>query len=144
MNKDLFQDISGRIVYEDNHLLAINKRINEPVQGDSSGDPALFDLMKEYIKQRDAKPGNVFMGLPHRLDRPTSGIVLLAKTSKALTRLGKIFKTREVRKIYWAVVDHVPPADKGTLEHYLWKNRSQNKSYSVSAAKAEKKGAKLA
>ena len=144
MNKDLFQDISGRIVYEDNHLLAINKRINEPVQGDSSGDPALFDLMKEFIKQRDAKPGNVFLGLPHRLDRPTSGLVLMAKTDKALTRLGKLFKGRDVKKIYWAVVDKMPPSDKGVLEHYLWKNRSQNKSYAVSKAKAEKKGAKLA
>lgn len=144
MRKDLYDDIGRRIIYEDNHLLAINKHINEPVQGDSSGDTPLIELVKEFIKQRDAKPGNVFMGLPHRLDRPTSGLVILAKTSKALTRLGKQFKGREVRKIYWAVVDHMPPADQGNLEHYLWKNRGQNKSYSVSAAKAEKKGAKLA
>lgn len=144
MKKEVFQDIRRRIIYEDNHLLAINKHINEPVQGDSSGDAPLLELVKEFIKQRDTKPGNVFMGLPHRLDRPTSGLVVLAKTSKALTRLGKQFKGRNVRKIYWAVVDHMPSADHGTLEHYLWKNRTQNKSYSVSAAKAEKKGAKLA
>ncbi len=144
MTKDLYEDIGRRIIYEDNHLLAVNKCINEPVQGDSSGDPPLVDLVKEFIKQRDAKPGNVFMGLPHRLDRPTSGLVLLAKTSKALTRLSAQFKGRDVRKIYWAVVDHMPPADQGKLEHYLWKNRSQNKSYSVSPAKADKKGAKQA
>ena len=144
MKKELYEDIGRRIIYEDNHLLVITKLINEPVQGDSSGDPPLIELAKKYVKQRDSKPGNVFMGLPHRLDRPTSGLLVLAKTSKALSRLGKQFKTRDVRKIYWAVVDHMPPADQGSLEHYLWKNRSQNKSYSVSAAKAEKKGAKLA
>lgn len=137
-------DIASRILYEDNHIIAVNKLCGEPVQGDSSGDPPLLEKVREYIKIRDRKPGNVFLGLPHRLDRPTSGVVVLAKTDKALSRLGKIFKSREVRKIYHAVLDRMPPHEQGSLRHFLSKNRKLNKSFVVPPGEAEKKGAKEA
>jgi len=137
-------DIGPRILFEDNHLIAVNKRCGEPVQGDSSGDLPLLEIVREYIRVRDKKPGNVFLGLPHRLDRPTSGVVLFAKTDKALSRLAKILKDREIRKIYWAVVDHLPDAEEGELSHFLWKNRKQNKSFVISAEDAERRGAKKA
>lgn len=125
--------MSSRILYEDNHIIAVNKLCGEPVQGDSSGDPPLLEIVREYIRVRDRKPGNVFLGLPHRLDRPTSGVVLLAKTDKALSRLGKILKGRDIRKVYWAVVDSMPPSDRGSLEHHLRKNRKLNKSFVIPA-----------
>lgn len=137
-------DISERILYEDNHIIAVNKLCGEPVQGDSSGDPPLLEKVREYIRLRDRKPGNVFLGLPHRLDRPTSGIVVMAKTDKALSRLGKIFKSREVRKIYHAVLDRMPPGEQGTLRHFLSKNRKLNKSFVIPPEEAEKKKAKEA
>lgn len=138
------ESIAGRLLYEDNHLIAVNKLCGEPVQGDSSGDPPLLEKVREFIRLRDRKPGNVFLGLPHRLDRPTSGVVVLAKTDKALGRMGKIFKGREVRKVYWAVVDRMPPSDHGRLQHYLLKNKKLNKSFTVPANQAEKKKAKEA
>ncbi len=131
--------IKQRILYEDNHLIAVNKLSGENVQGDKSGDNPLLDAVKYYIKMRDRKPGNVFLGIPHRLDRPTSGVVLFAKTGKALARINEQFKQQEIDKLYWAVVDSMPPEESGRLVHYLSRNRSQNKSF---AQKKEGKNTK--
>jgi 23S rRNA pseudouridine1911/1915/1917 synthase len=117
------------ILYEDNHLLIVNKRVSDIVQGDQTGDPSLDRLLKDFIKQRDAKPGEVFLGIPHRLDRPVSGAVVYAKTSKALSRMARMFKEKEVEKIYHAIVLECPDPESGTLEHYLTRNTKQNKSY---------------
>lgn len=117
------------ILYEDNHIIAVNKAVSEIVQGDKTGDTPLTELVKEYIKTKYNKPGNVFVGLVHRIDRPTSGVLVLARTSKALTRLNKMFQTRDVQKIYWAIVDKRPLKEEDTIEHYLKKNEKQNKSY---------------
>jgi 23S rRNA pseudouridine1911/1915/1917 synthase len=117
------------ILYEDNHLMIVNKRTSDIVQGDKTGDISLDKLMKEFIRVRDNKPGDVFMGIPHRLDRPVSGAVILAKTSKALSRMALMFKEKEVYKIYHAIVVERPNPESGTLEHYLTRNTKQNKSY---------------
>lgn len=117
------------ILYEDNHLMIVNKRTSDIVQGDQTGDISLDKLMKGFIKERDSKPGEVFMGIPHRLDRPVSGAVILAKTSKALSRMAMMFKEKEVEKIYHAIVVERPNPEAGTLEHYLTRNTKQNKSY---------------
>jgi len=129
------------ILYEDNHIIAVNKAVSEIVQGDKTGDIPLTELVKDYIKQKYNKPGNVFIGLVHRIDRPTSGVLVLARTSKALTRLNKMFQTRDVKKIYWAIVDKRPPKHEDTINHYLKKNEKQNKSY---AYNKEVAGSKLA
>jgi 23S rRNA pseudouridine1911/1915/1917 synthase len=121
--------ISQRILYEDNHLLAVNKLPGEIVQGDKTGDTPLSEILKAFIKERDQKPGNVFMGVPHRLDRPVSGICLFAKTSKALERLNRMFREGEVHKTYLALVSKKPPADSALLTHYILRNEKQNKSY---------------
>jgi 23S rRNA pseudouridine1911/1915/1917 synthase len=115
------------ILYEDNHLLIINKKAGELAQGDETGDIPLIDSLKEFIKVRDQKPGNVFLGLIHRLDRPTSGVLIFAKTSKALSRMNEVFKTREVKKTYWAIVEGKPEKEFEHLEHYLRKNQKNNK-----------------
>jgi len=117
------------VLYEDNHLIAINKKSGDIVQGDKTGDTPLSDFVKAYIKKKYNKPGEVFLGTIHRLDRPTSGIVLYARTSKALTRMNEQFREKQVQKTYWAVVDNMPPNTSGTLESYLQKNQKQNKSY---------------
>lgn len=130
------------VIYEDNHIIAINKACGEIVQGDKTGDETLLDKVKQYLKVKYNKPGNVFLGLPHRLDRPTSGILILAKTGKVLPRLNKLFQTKgEVKKIYWAVVDKRPEKHTAKLENYLVKNEVRNKSYTTNET-AE--GAKLA
>ncbi|MFZ6664155.1 RluA family pseudouridine synthase [Peijinzhouia sedimentorum] len=131
------------ILFEDNHLLAVNKPAGLLVQGDDTGDRTLLDLAKEYIKEKYNKPGNVYIGLPHRLDRPVSGVVLLAKTSKALERLNKIFKTREVEKIYWALVEKRPNEVEGRLTHYLVKNAKLNITRAYSSESSESKYADL-
>jgi 23S rRNA pseudouridine1911/1915/1917 synthase len=131
--------IKKRILYEDNHLIIINKLCSEIVQGDKTGDKTLADTVSEYIKSTYNKPGNVFLGVVHRLDRPTSGALIFAKTSKALSRLNTMFRYNEVKKIYWAVADAMPPEEKGSLEHFLVKNQKQNKSY---AHKTEVEGSK--
>ena len=115
------------ILFEDNHLLIINKKAGELAQGDNTGDIPLIDSLKEFIKKRDNKPGNVFLGLIHRLDRPTSGILIFAKTSKALARMNELFKSREVQKTYWAIVEGKPEKQSEKLEHYLKKNPKNNK-----------------
>ena len=117
------------VVYEDNHVIIVNKSSSEIVQGDKTGDKPLSETVKEYIKEAYAKPGNVFLGVVHRLDRPVSGLVLFARTSKALPRLNDMFRKGEVRKTYWAIVKDAPPQQYGTLEHWLVRNEKQNKSY---------------
>ena len=116
------------VLYEDNHIIAVNKRASEIVQGDKTGDRPLPEYVKEYIKKKYNKPGKVFLGVVHRLDRPVSGVILFARTSKALTRLNKMFREKEVRKIYWAIVKNKPKRTKNTLIHYLSKNQTRNKS----------------
>src|SRR5690606_34405038 len=120
-------NLKPNILFEDNHLLIINKKSGELAQGDETGDIPLIDSLKDFIKKRDNKPGNVYLGLIHRLDRPTSGILVFAKTSKALTRMNEIFKTREVKKSYWAIVENKPEKEFERLEHYLRKNPKNNK-----------------
>lgn len=120
---------SLQVLFEDNHLIVINKRVGDIVQGDKTGDSPLSDVVKQYLKEKYNKPGNVYLGVVHRLDRPTSGIVLFAKTSKALPRLNKLFSEGKTKKIYWAVVDNAPPNESGTLTHWLVRNPKQNKSY---------------
>lgn len=126
MNSTNFQNIESRILYEDNHLLVINKNFGELVQGDKTGDIPLIESIKSFIKVRDKKPGNVYLGLIHRLDRPTSGVLVFAKTSKALSRMNEMFKTREVEKIYWAIVEGKVEQKFERLEHYLRKNQKKN------------------
>lgn len=122
-------DFEKRVLYEDNHIIIVNKNPGEIVQADKTGDSTLMDSVKAYLKEKYQKPGNVFLGLPHRLDRPTSGIVVLAKTDKALSRLNDMFRTGKVDKIYWAVTDRPLPEEKGTLVHYLYRDAQKNKSF---------------
>ena len=119
--------IEQQILYEDNHLLIINKNVGQLVQGDKTGDETLLDTIKNYIKIRDHKAGNVFLGLVHRIDRPTSGLVIYAKTSKALSRLTQMVKNREIKKTYWAVVPKEIVPQSQRLVHYLKKNEKNNK-----------------
>ncbi|MBN2669810.1 MAG: RluA family pseudouridine synthase [Bacteroidales bacterium] len=131
------------VIYEDNHIIAINKSASDIVQGDKTGDTPLLDYVKEYIKLKYQKPGNVFLGLPHRLDRPTSGIVLFARTSKALSRLNDMFKDKDIKKIYWAIVSPSPEKPEADLEHFLSRNEKQNKSYVFDEEKPQSKRALL-
>ncbi len=117
------------IVYEDNHIIVVNKHSGEIVQGDKTGDKPLVETVKEYLKEKYAKPGNVFLGIPHRLDRPVSGLVIFAKTSKALSRLSTMFRDGEIHKTYWAITKNTPTPSEGTLTNWLTRNEKQNKSY---------------
>ncbi len=117
------------IVYEDNHIIVVNKHSGEIVQGDKTGDKPLVETVKEYLKEKYAKPGNVFLGIPHRLDRPVSGLVIFAKTSKALSRLSTMFRDGEIHKTYWAITRNTPTPSEGTLTNWLTRNEKQNKSY---------------
>lgn len=129
------------VLYEDNHIIIVNKTVSEIVQRDKTGDKPLSEIVKEYLKEKYNKPGNVFCGVTHRLDRPTSGIVVFAKTSKALARLNDMFKNKEISKTYWAVIKEMPKLTEGTLRNYLVRNEKQNKSY---AYDSEKPNSKLA
>ncbi len=129
------------VVYEDNHIIIVNKTASEIVQGDKTGDIPLSETVKLYLKEKYQKPGNVFIGVVHRLDRPVSGLVVLAKTGKSLSRLNEMFRTGQVKKTYWAIVKNQPPAEEDTLTHYLVRNEKQNKSY---AYDTEKPGSKQA
>ena len=129
------------VIYEDNHIIIVSKTSSEIVQGDKTGDTPLSETVKQYLKEKYHKPGNVFVGVVHRLDRPVSGLVVFAKTSKALARLNEMFKNGDVHKTYWAVVKNCPREPEATLEHYLVRNEKQNKSY---AYDREKPGAKKA
>ena len=117
------------VVYEDNHIIVVNKTASEIVQADKTGDTPLSETVKQYLKEKYQKPGNVFLGVTHRLDRTVSGLVIFAKTSKALTRLNEMFRTSEVKKTYWAVVKNAPKESEGELVHFLVRNEKQNKSY---------------
>ena len=130
-----------KVLYEDNHIIIINKAAGEIVQGDKTGDKSLCDTMKAYIKEKYAKPGNVFIGLPHRLDRPVSGIVVFAKTSKALERLNRMFSEGSVKKIYWALTKGIPVPAEAEIENWILRNEKMNKSFSYPK---EVKGSKRA
>jgi len=130
-----------QVLYEDNHIIIVSKTVNEIVQGDKTGDKTLIDSVKQYIKEKYSKPGDVFLGLTHRLDRPTSGIVVFARTSKALSRLNAMFRDGEIHKTYWAITANCPKETEGTLENFIKKNEKLNKSF---IAPAETKEAKKA
>lgn len=123
-NKDNLQ-----VLYEDNHIIVVNKRPGDIVQGDKTGDKPLSEVVKSFLKEKYNKPGNVYLGVVHRLDRPTSGIVLFSKTSKALPRLNKLFQQKDAKKTYWAIVKNRPPQEQDRLVHYMKRNSKQNKSY---------------
>lgn len=131
------------ILYEDNHLLVVNKHAGDLVQPDPSGEAALEDRIKAYIKSRDGKPGAVFLGVVHRIDRPVSGAVLFAKTSKALTRLNEMIRTGEIRKIYWAITEQRPEPEQGELRHYILRDGKSNRSRAFDIPKPEAKEARL-
>ena len=131
------------VVYEDNHIIIVNKQSGEIVQGDKTGDRPLSDIVKDYIKEKYQKPGAVFLGVVHRLDRPVSGLVVFARTSKALTRLNKMFAEGEVHKTYWALVKNAPQKTEDTLTHWLVRNEKQNKSYAYATEKPNAKKAIL-
>ena len=138
MNPDEFRDLQDRILYEDNHLIIFNKRSGEIVQGDKTGDEPLSETLKAFIAQRDGKPGQVFMGVPHRLDRPVSGVCVFAKTSKALERLNQMLRDGEIHKTYWALTANKPPKTEDTLIDNLVRNEAQNKSYVAKNGKEAK------
>lgn len=132
------------VLYEDNHIIAVNKTCNEIVQGDKTGDTPLSEIVKAYIKAKYNKPGEVFLGVTHRIDRPTSGVVLFARTSKALARLNEMFKSHEqIQKTYWAIVQGEPKQPEARLENWLVKNEAQNKSYITKPGAKEAKQAVL-
>lgn len=129
MEKIISNKHNLHVLYEDNHIIVVNKRPGDIVQGDKTGDKPLSEVVKAYLKEKYNKPGNVYLGVVHRLDRPTSGIVVFAKTSKALPRLNKLFKDKDVKKTYWAIVKNAPPKQEDTLVHFMKRNPKQNKSY---------------
>ena len=131
------------VVYEDNHIIIVSKESGEIVQGDKTGDTPLSETVKQYIKEAYSKPGNVFLGVVHRLDRPVSGLVLFARTSKALPRLNKMFAEGDIHKTYWAIVANTPPQPEGTLVHWLVRNEKQNKSYAYDHEVPNSKRAEL-
>lgn len=133
----------SRILYEDNHLLVVNKQAGELVQPDPTGDPALEDTLKEFIRVRDGKQGNVFLGVVHRIDRPVSGAVIFAKTSKALARLNEMIKNRSIKKIYWAITESQPSPEEGSLTHHLVRDGKTNKSRLYPKPVKESKEARL-
>ena len=132
-----------QVLYEDNHIIIVNKRVGDIVQGDQTGDKPLSEVVKEYIKEKYEKPGEVFLGVVHRLDRPTTGLVIFAKTSKALSRLNESFKNRETQKTYWAAVKNMPPKNEDTLTHYLVRNPKNNQSKAFDNEVKESKKASL-
>jgi len=140
MNK---QPLSDRILYEDNHLIAVNKLPSEIVQGDKTGDVPLSEDIKQYIKKKYNKPGNVYLGVIHRIDRPASGVVVFARTGKALTRMNELVKERRIEKRYWAIVKNRPENDEGELRNFLLKNEKKNKSFVVESKKVGAKEAIL-
>jgi 23S rRNA pseudouridine1911/1915/1917 synthase len=131
------------VLYEDNHIIIVNKRVSDIAQGDKSGDESLDTIVKDYIKEKYNKPGDVFLGVVHRLDRPVSGCIVYARTSKALTRMNDLFRTKEVKKTYLAVVSDRPPEDEGELNHFIKRNEKQNRSYAFDNEVKESKPAKL-
>jgi len=132
---------SLEVIYEDNHIIAVNKRVGDIVQGDKTGDKTLADDVKAYIKKKYDKPGDVYLGVIHRIDRPTSGVVIFARTSKALERMNELFRDQKIAKVYWAVVKNRPEMEEAELDQWMRKNEKQNKSY---LCKAGGKGGKNA
>ncbi|HLT52637.1 MAG TPA: RNA pseudouridine synthase [Flavobacteriaceae bacterium] len=143
MSKTLSNKNNLQVLYEDNHLIVVNKRAGDIVQGDKTGDIPLSEVVKEFIKEKDHKPGNVYLGVVHRLDRPTTGLVLFSKTSKALPRLNKLFADKAAKKIYWALVKNPPPKEQDTLIHWLKKNSKNNKSTAFATETKDSKKAIL-
>lgn len=133
-----------QVVYEDNHIIIVYKESGEIVQGDKTGDVPLSETVKDYIKTKYHKPGNVFLGVVHRLDRPVSGLVIFARTSKALTRLNAMFKDGDIHKTYWAITKNAPTIPEATLTHWLTRNEKQNKSYAYDREVPNSKKARLA
>ena len=142
-NKIITNAQNLQVLYEDNHLIVINKRVGDIVQGDKTGDTPLSEHVKQYIKKKYDKPGLVFLGVTHRLDRPTSGIVVFARTSKSLSRMNKMFAEKATEKIYWAIVKNQPKKEKDTLIHWLKRNPKQNKSYAYPKEIPDSKRAEL-
>jgi len=136
-------EIQKQILFEDNHLIVVNKLPSQIVQGDKTGDEPLSEKVKTYIKEKYHKPGNVFLGVVHRLDRPVSGVVIFARTSKALARLNELLKNRNIKKSYWAVVDKLPPGETGHLIHYIIRDQKKNKSFIVKKGKKDARSAEL-
>ncbi|HWR93880.1 MAG TPA: RluA family pseudouridine synthase [Flavobacterium sp.] len=143
MKKEISHKNNLQILHEDNHLIVINKRVGDIVQGDKTGDKPLSEIVKEYIKDKYNKPGEVFLGVIHRLDRPTSGIVVFARTSKALMRMNTLFSSRETQKTYWAVVKKKPEQSQGKLLHYIKRNEKNNTSKAYSKEVPDSKLASL-
>ncbi|MBK7029942.1 MAG: RNA pseudouridine synthase [Bacteroidales bacterium] len=141
--RELLAELESQVLFEDNHLLVVNKKPSQIVQGDKSGDKPLVDLLKIYIKHKYAKPGEVFLGVVHRLDRPVSGVTIFARTSKSLSRLNEMLKSREIQKTYWAVVKNEPPHIEDRLIHYLLRNESKNKSFVVKPGNSKAQRAEL-
>ncbi|MDA3781144.1 MAG: RluA family pseudouridine synthase [Bacteroidales bacterium] len=131
------------IIYEDNHIIAVNKTNSDLVQGDKTGDTSLDKKLQQFLKEKYNKPGNVFVGVVHRLDRPVSGAVIFAKTSKALSRLNNLFKNKEISKTYWAIIKNRPPKDEDTLIHYIVRNTKKNKSFAYDKEMKNSKKASL-
>lgn len=142
-SKHLSNKNNLQVIYEDNHVIVVNKRAGDIVQGDKTGDKPLSDVVKSYLKDKYNKPGNVYLGTVHRLDRPTSGLVIFSKTSKALPRLNKMFATKDITKTYWALVKNKPKKDSDRLVHWLKKNPKNNKSYAHSTEVKDSKKAIL-
>lgn len=144
-NINIFFRLMLEVLYEDNHIIAVNKKISDIVQADKTGDTPLSEEVKAYIKKKYNKPGDVFLGIPHRVDRPVSGVVIFARTSKALTRLNKMFQEheKEITKIYWAIVGNLPEEDHAVLTHYLVRDTEKNKSHAYNQPKSGSKEAKL-
>jgi len=140
-NPNSNDELAIQVLHEDNHTIVVNKRSSDIVQGDKTGDVPLSEAVKDYLKEKYNKPGNVFCGVVHRLDRPTSGALLFARTSKALSRLNEQFRDKSTRKVYWAIVENKPTQAQGTLTHFLKRNEKQNKSY---ASEIETNGSKRA
>lgn len=131
------------VLYEDNHIIAVNKSCSEIVQGDKTGDTPLSEIVKQWLKEKYNKPGNVYLGVTHRIDRPVTGLVLFAKTDKALSRLNEMFQRNEVKKTYWAIVKNCPEHPEGELVNYLVRNSKQNKSYAYASERSDSKKAVL-
>ncbi len=140
---NFFQMDSSDILYEDNHLIIVNKRVGEIVQGDKTGDEPLSSIVAKYVAMKSEKPGDAFIGVPHRLDRPVSGAAIFAKTSKGLERMNELFRCGDVRKIYWAIVAKMPEQEQGELVHFLLRNERQNRSFAYKKPGPGTKEAKL-
>jgi len=143
MNKDLSTPKNLEVLYEDNHLIAVNKKNSDIVQGDKTKDTPLSEVVRQYVKEKYNKPGNVYLGVIHRLDRPVSGVVIFSKTSKALSRMNELFKKKDIQKTYWAVVENGPNKPAETIVHYLVKNQEKNKSMAFPNERKNSKRAEL-